>query len=92
MWTRMAGTPPLTRRSLTLGLALLATACEAQTPVTTGFPEPQRPVAPIVSSRYSNEDARDSVGEFETVVKLAGKVYRCCCWRSDSPGTNSITM
>jgi ubiquinone/menaquinone biosynthesis C-methylase UbiE len=36
------------------------------------FPDPARPVAPIVSSRYSNEDARDSVGEFETVVKLAG--------------------
>ncbi len=38
----------------------------------TGFPEPQRPVAPIVSPRYSDEDARDSVGEFETVVRLAG--------------------
>ncbi len=36
------------------------------------FPDPARPVAPIVSPRYSNEDARDSVGEFETVVKLAG--------------------
>ncbi|MFN3945329.1 MAG: class I SAM-dependent methyltransferase [Allosphingosinicella sp.] len=35
------------------------------------FPAPQRPVAPIVSSRYLNEDARDSVGEFETVVQLA---------------------
>ena len=74
MWTRMAGTPPLKRRSLTLGLALLATACEAQTPVTTGFPEPQRPVAPIVSPRYSDEDARDSVGEFETVMRLSGIV------------------
>jgi predicted methyltransferase len=55
-----------------LGLALLAlTGCErpAERPA---FPDPARPVAPIVSSRYSNEDARDSVGEFETVVKLAG--------------------
>lgn len=29
-------------------------------------------MAPIVSSRYSNEDARDSVGEFESVVELSG--------------------
>ena len=36
------------------------------------FPDPARPVAPIVSPRFSNEDARDSVGEFETVIKLAG--------------------
>jgi SAM-dependent methyltransferase len=36
------------------------------------FPDPARPVAPIVSPRYSNEDARDSVGEFETVVQFAG--------------------
>jgi ubiquinone/menaquinone biosynthesis C-methylase UbiE len=50
---------------------ILLTACEqpAERP---SFPDPARPVAPIVSSRYSNEDARDSVGEFETVVKLAG--------------------
>jgi ubiquinone/menaquinone biosynthesis C-methylase UbiE len=34
------------------------------------FPEPHRPVAPI-SSRYLNEDARESVGEFETVARLA---------------------
>ncbi len=61
-----------TRRSAVL-LALLASACEAQQArQATAFPEPQRPVAPIVSSRYSNEDARDSVGEFETVVQLAG--------------------
>lgn len=35
------------------------------------FPAPQRPVAPIVSSAYRDEDARDSVGEFETVMRLA---------------------
>ena len=55
-----------------LVLAFLAlTGCErpAERP---SFPDPARPVAPIVSSRYSNEDARDSVGEFERVVKLAG--------------------
>jgi predicted methyltransferase len=53
-------------------LALLTPACDAQAPARSTFPEPQRPVAPIVSSRYSDEDARDSVGEFETVMKLAG--------------------
>ena len=34
------------------------------------FPEPHRPVAPI-SSRYLNEDTRESVGEFATVSHLA---------------------
>ncbi len=54
-----------------LALVVLSAGCEAQTPPQSPFPEPARPVAPIVSSRYSNEDARDSVGEFETVVRLA---------------------
>ncbi|HEY0446855.1 MAG TPA: methyltransferase domain-containing protein [Allosphingosinicella sp.] len=54
-----------------LPLALLAAGCEAQAPPQSRFPDPARPVAPIVSPRYSDEDARDSVGEFETVVKLA---------------------
>ncbi len=53
-----------------LGLLLVA-ACEKPVEAPR-FPDPARPVAPIVSARYSNEDARDSVGEFETVVKLAG--------------------
>jgi protein-L-isoaspartate O-methyltransferase len=50
-------------------LLLLLSCREAED--ATRFPEPQRPVAPIVSSRYLNEDARDSVGEFESVVQLA---------------------
>lgn len=53
-----------------LALVPLA-ACEAQ-PERSAFPDPQRPVAPIVSARYSNEDARDSAGEFESVVEMAG--------------------
>jgi ubiquinone/menaquinone biosynthesis C-methylase UbiE len=54
-----------------LPLALLA-ACRAQpAQEASPFPAPQRPVAPIVSNRYLNEDARDSVGEFETVVRHA---------------------
>jgi len=59
----------LTRRLLLLTLALPA-ACQ-DAPDASPFPEPQRPVAPIVSSRYSDEDARDSAGEFETVTRLA---------------------
>jgi len=55
-----------------LPLLLLTTACEAQQQPASAFPDPARPVAPIVSARYSDEDARDSVGEFETVVELAG--------------------
>jgi ubiquinone/menaquinone biosynthesis C-methylase UbiE len=49
-----------------LGLA----ACGRDEPASL-FPEPHRPVAPIVSSRYLNEDARDGAGEFETVTRLA---------------------
>ena len=61
MWTR----------ALLLVLALLGACREPQGEERSRFPEPERPVAPIVSSRYLNEDARDSVGEFETVVRLA---------------------
>jgi len=52
-----------------LPVLLLGACREAEAPPP--FPEPQRPVAPIVSSRYSDEDARDSAGEFETVMRLA---------------------
>ncbi len=62
MWTK----------ALLLPLVLLAPACKAQQAEESPFPAPQRPVAPIVSPRYSNEDARDSIGEFETVMRLAG--------------------
>ncbi|WP_265570141.1 class I SAM-dependent methyltransferase [Sphingomicrobium nitratireducens] len=37
-----------------------------------GFPEPRRDVAPIVSDRFSTEDARDRLGEAEEVMTLAG--------------------
>jgi ubiquinone/menaquinone biosynthesis C-methylase UbiE len=55
---------------LFLAVPLLLAGCE-QASEQSAFPKPQRPVAPIVSPRYSNEDARDSVGEAETVMKLA---------------------
>lgn len=54
---------------LLLGLALAGCGRGDPEPVSP-FPEPHRPVAAI-SSRYLNEDARDSVGEFETVTRLA---------------------
>lgn len=58
-------------RSAFLALvALAASGCREQEKAPL-FPEPHRPVAPIVSSRYLNEDARDSVGEFETVTRLS---------------------
>lgn len=50
---------------------ILALAGCQQAPDTSPFPDPQRPVAPIVSSRYMAEDARDSAGEAETVMRLA---------------------
>lgn len=58
-------------RAAFLALALLGGCREQPAESNSVFPEPQRPVAPIVSSRYLNEDARDSAGEFETVVRLA---------------------
>jgi SAM-dependent methyltransferase len=61
----------MSSRAFLFGLMLLA-GCGGPSPQDRNtFPEPRRPVAPIVSSRYLNEDARDSVGEFETVVRLA---------------------
>jgi ubiquinone/menaquinone biosynthesis C-methylase UbiE len=57
-------------RAPLLGVLLVLGACREQA-AESPFPAPERPVAPIVSPRYSNEDARDSVGEAETVMKLA---------------------
>ncbi|MGZ8284121.1 MAG: class I SAM-dependent methyltransferase [Allosphingosinicella sp.] len=54
---------------LLLPLLLLA-ACQEKTEESP-FPKPKRPVSPIVSASYSNEDARDSVREAETVMDLA---------------------
>lgn len=60
----------MSNRGALLLCSLLLAGCEKAAPQSQ-FPNPNRPVAPIVSARYSNEDARDSVGEFETVVRLA---------------------
>jgi ubiquinone/menaquinone biosynthesis C-methylase UbiE len=56
--------------SLALTAALALTAC-GQKADEDPFPLPKRPVSPIVSASYSNEDARDSVQEAATVMKLA---------------------
>ena len=61
----------MSNRGALLLCSLLLVGCE-KPPEKSPFPDPKRPVAPIVSARYSNEDSRDSVGEFETVVRLAG--------------------
>jgi ubiquinone/menaquinone biosynthesis C-methylase UbiE len=68
--------------SIRLGLAtlLLLAGCDAvpgaQAPkaedASAAFPKADRPVAPIVSSRWSNEEARDRVREADKVMDLAG--------------------
>ena len=51
---------------------LLLAACKAQPDADETFPEPHRPVAPIVGDSFSTEDARDRLGEAEQVMQLAG--------------------
>src|SRR4051794_24599247 len=53
-----------------LAFPFLLAACHKAAPENP-FPLPRRPVSPIVSPRYSNEDARDSVKEAQTVMALA---------------------
>lgn len=64
------------RLAAILALCLAATACDAQTtpPVakTARFPAADRPVASIVSSRWSDEDSRDKAGEAGEVMDRAG--------------------
>jgi ubiquinone/menaquinone biosynthesis C-methylase UbiE len=70
-------------RALAFGIIGLAVgACDvmpSQTPsvgdveiASSEFPKAARPVAPIVSSRWSTEEARDRVEEADTVMDLAG--------------------
>jgi ubiquinone/menaquinone biosynthesis C-methylase UbiE len=68
MSTRLRPRPHL---QAALVLLLLAGGCK-KAEVRSPFPDPARPVSPIVSSRYLNEDARDRFGEAETVMRLAG--------------------
>ena len=67
----------MTRARFLLPLLLLA-ACDGPVAVTARdsepgpFPAADRPVAPIVSDRWSTEEARDRVNEAETVMDRAG--------------------
>ena len=51
--------------------ALLSASCGSQ-PQEESFPEPNRPVAQIVSDAFSTEDARDRMGEAQRVIEMAG--------------------
>lgn len=60
-----------------LGAGLL-TACDGLAPAASGrpesalaFPAPDRPVAEVVSTQFSNEDDRDERGEAQVVMDLA---------------------
>jgi len=59
-----------------LGLSLLLTACNSSTatpaPEPAAFPAAARPVASIVSPRWSDEDSRDKAGESVEVMDRAG--------------------
>ncbi len=57
------------------GLIVFAvlTGCTAETPAAT-FPAADRPVAPIVSSRWSSEEARDRVDEADKIMDAVGIV------------------
>ena len=57
--------------ALAFGAAALLGACRAE-PQAPRFPDADRPVAPIVSDRFSTEDARDRLGEAEEVMAFAG--------------------
>lgn len=60
--------------SVVLISAFLVSACHAepQTPRATDFPPADRPVATIVSSRWSDEHSRDRAGEATEVMNRAG--------------------
>ena len=62
------------------GLSLLLAACGPFAPgaqddrpaAAKGFPRADRPVAPVVSTRWSSEEARDRVNEAEEIMDRAG--------------------
>ncbi|MFM9852985.1 MAG: class I SAM-dependent methyltransferase [Sphingomonadaceae bacterium] len=61
-----------------VGLLLMTSACQAQSgqspsaPSSSQFPAASRPVADIVSSRWSTEEDRDRLREADKVMDLAG--------------------
>ncbi len=63
-------------RSCIVLTALVVTACNTSTatpaPKASAFPAPERPVASIVSPRWSDENSRDRAGESVEVMNRAG--------------------
>lgn len=67
-------------RAAMAGAMVLLAACDALTPgkdaaratAAQPFPRADRPVAPIVSTRWSSEEARDRVNEAEDIMDRAG--------------------
>ncbi|HVI97430.1 MAG TPA: class I SAM-dependent methyltransferase [Sphingomonas sp.] len=68
------------RVAAVIGLALVLAACDGSTPLfehdekedVGTFPEADRPVATIISSRWSTEEARDRLNEAADVMDKAG--------------------
>lgn len=65
------------QRTGLLAMAVLLAGCgasgDSKRPVSAqAFPKADRPVAPIVSTRWSNEEARDRVNEANDIMALAG--------------------
>ena len=55
-----------------LGMAASLAGCKQQgSSNEAGFPAPDRPVSDVISSQFSTEDQRDSVGEAQKVMDLA---------------------
>jgi predicted methyltransferase len=67
------------RRALLMAL-VLAAGCDAEPSAgparaqtaAPAFPAPSRPVAAIVSDRWSDESSREAAGEADTVIRLSG--------------------
>lgn len=74
LWTGSAGCrrePAPTVENGAAGATPIPAAAAPSLPAA-AFPKPDRPVASIVSATWDNEDARDRVGEADTVMALLG--------------------
>jgi len=74
----MAGAPSIRACVLPALAALALVACQGGSPKpdedvpSKAFPRAERPVAPIIASRFSNEEARDRLREADTVMNRSG--------------------
>lgn len=53
-------------------VSMLASGCDGQVQQGPKFPPADRPVADIISDRWSNEEARDRVNEADKIMDMAG--------------------